>query len=118
MSDERTRSRTVGGEHKGTLLSVRGGDAEGAKLAGVGRGSVARVEAEAAVSQVDNEAERARRRIGRPSKAEPFRSVVVTLLGKEPDLLSLEVLRRAGMGGYGGGKSAFLELVHSIRPTR
>ena len=27
MSDERTRSRTVGGKHKGTLLSVRVGDA-------------------------------------------------------------------------------------------
>ena len=89
---------------------------EVAKLAGVGRRSVVRVEAEAAVSQVDNEAERARRRIGRPSKAEPFRSVVVTLLGKEPDLLSLEVLRRARLEGYGGGKSALYELIHSIRP--
>jgi transposase len=89
---------------------------EVAKMAGVGRRSVVRVEAEAAVSQVDNEAERVRRRIGRPSKAEPFRGFVVSLLAKEPDLLSLEVLRRARLDGYGGGKSALYELVHSIRP--
>lgn len=89
---------------------------EVAKLAGVGRRSVVRVEAEAAVSQIDNGVERARRRIGRPSKAEPFRSFVVELLAKEPELLSLEVLRRARLDGYAGGKSALYELIHSIRP--
>jgi transposase len=91
---------------------------EVAKLAGVGRRSVVRVEAEAAVSQVDNEEERARRRIGRPSKAEPFRAFVVEQLTKEPDLLSLEVLRRARLEGYTGGKSALYDLIHSIRPKR
>ncbi len=89
---------------------------EVAGLAGVGRRSVVRVEAEAAVSHVDNEAERARRGIGRPSKAAPFRSFVVELLTKEPQLLSLEVLRRARLDGYEGGKSALYELIHSIRP--
>lgn len=91
---------------------------EVARLAGVGRRSVVRVEAEAAVSHVDNEAERAVRGIGRPSKAEPFRSFVVEQLAGEPALLSLEVLRRARLQGYLGGKSALYELIHSIRPKR
>jgi hypothetical protein len=69
-----------------------------------------------AVSQVDNEAARAGRRIGRPSKAEPFRPFIVEQLTKEPELLSLEILRRTKLAGYRGGKSALYELVHSIRP--
>jgi hypothetical protein len=87
-----------------------------AKLAGVGGRSVVRVEAEAAVYQVDNEAERARRGIGRPSKAEPFRAFVVEQLTTEPHLLSVELLRRARLEGYAGGKSALYELIHAIRP--
>lgn len=89
---------------------------EVARLAGVGRRSVVRVEAEAGVIQVDNEAERALRGIGRPSKAEPFRSFVVEQLAGEPALMSLEVLRRARLQGYSGGKSALYALVHTIRP--
>jgi transposase len=91
---------------------------EVAKLAGVGRRSVVRVEAEALVSQVDNEAEREKRRIGRPSKVELFRPFVVEQLTKEPALISLEVLRRARLEGYAGGKSALYELIHAIRPKR
>ncbi len=49
--------------------------AEVATLAGVSRRSVGRVEAEVAVSHVDTTAEIARRGVGRPSKAEPFRSL-------------------------------------------
>jgi transposase len=89
---------------------------EVAELAGVSVRSVQRVEAETAVNSVDNEAEREQRRIGRPSKAGPFRSFVVELLAKEPKLMSLEILRRARLDGYAGGKSAFYELIHSIRP--
>ena len=89
---------------------------EVAKLAGVSERSVQRVEAESAVSHVDTAAERMERKIGRPSKAEPFRSFVVALLAKEPDLLSVEILRRARLEGYDGGKTALYELVHSIRP--
>jgi len=90
--------------------------AEVAKLAGVSERSVQRVEAEPAVSHVDTAAERMERKIGRPSKAEPFRSFVVELLAKEPDLLSVEILRRAKLEGYDGGKTALYDLVHSIRP--
>jgi transposase len=89
---------------------------EVAGLAGVSDRSVRRVEDEGAVSHVDNGVERARRGIGRPSKAEPFRTLVVELLTKEPHLLTLEVLRQAKLRGYGGGKSALYELVQSVRP--
>ena len=89
---------------------------EVAKLAGVSERSVQRVEDEPAVSHVDTAAERVERKIGRPSKAEPFRSFVVALLAKEPELLSLEILRRARLEGYDGGKTALYELIHSIRP--
>jgi len=87
-----------------------------AKLAGVGRRSVVRVEDEAPVIHVDTAAERMRRKIGRPSTAEPQRGFVVSLLAEEPDLLSVEILRRARLQGYEGGKSALYELIHSIRP--
>jgi hypothetical protein len=66
-----------------------------ARLAGVCVRSIRRVEDEVAVSHVDNQAEREKRRIGRPSKAEPFRAFVVEQLTKEPELLSREILRRA-----------------------
>jgi transposase len=89
---------------------------EVAKLAGVSVRSVQRVEAEAAVSHVDTAAARVERKIGRPSKAEPFRGFVAEQLAKEPDLLSVELLRRARLDGYDGGKTALYELVHSIRP--
>jgi transposase len=89
---------------------------EVAKLAGVSVRSIRRVEDEVPVSQVDNEAEREKRRIGRPSKAEPFRPLVVEQLTKEPGLLSLEILRRVRLEGYAGGKSALYELIHAIRP--
>lgn len=89
---------------------------EVAKLAGVSVRSIRRVEDEVPVSHVDNQAEREKRCIGRPSRAEPFRAFVVEQLTKEPELLSVEVLRRARLEGYVGGKSALYELIHAIRP--
>jgi transposase len=90
---------------------------EVAALAGVSLGSVRRVERESAVAHIDARAERERRSIGRPSKAEPFRSVVVDVLTREPELLSVEILRRAKLAGYTGGKSALYELIRALRPT-
>jgi transposase len=87
-----------------------------ARLAGVSRRSVRRVVAEPAVAHVDDEAERERRRLGRPSKAERFRGFVVARLKEDPELLSLEILRRARLDGYDGGKSALYGLVASLRP--
>jgi transposase len=89
---------------------------ETGQLAGVSVRSVRRVEDETAISDVDNALERERRRIGRPSKAEPFRPFVVEQFTKEPELLSVEIVRRAKQAGYRGGKSALYALIHSIRP--
>ena len=51
------------------------------------------------------------------SKAEPLRGFAVTLLAKEPDRLSLEILRRENGWIRGGkSKSGLYELIHSIRP--
>lgn len=88
-----------------------------AKLAGVSHGSVRRVEREPDVTQIDSGPERERRGIGRPAKAEPFRVLVAQLLATEPDLLSVEILRRAKLAGYSGGKTALYDLVSAIRPT-
>ncbi|OFV89930.1 MAG: hypothetical protein A3G76_09400 [Acidobacteria bacterium RIFCSPLOWO2_12_FULL_65_11] len=88
-----------------------------AERAGISVRSVQRVESEPAVAHVDTAVERARRSIGRPSKAEPFRRFVVELLTAEPEVLSLEVLRRAKLVGYRGGKTALYELVHTVRPV-
>ena len=87
-----------------------------ARLTGASLGSVRRVEAETDVVQIDNGQERARRQIGRPSKAEPFRPFVLEQLAKAPELLAVEIFRRAKLAGYPGGKSALYALVHAIRP--
>jgi transposase len=87
-----------------------------AKVTGIPVRSVRRIEDEAPVVVPDDAAEREKRGIGRPSKAEPFRGLVAKLLTEEPELLSLEVLRRARLDGYQGGKSALYALVSSLRP--
>ncbi|HTP28465.1 MAG TPA: hypothetical protein VMK12_22760 [Anaeromyxobacteraceae bacterium] len=89
---------------------------EVAKLAGVSEQSVRRVERESPVV-IGGDAEREqRRRIGRPTKVEPFRQFVANVLAEEPDLLSLEILRRARLDGYTGGKSALYAFIASLRP--
>ena len=56
------------------------------------------------------------RSVGRPSLVEPYRTLVEQILQAEPELLSVELLRRAQLAGYRGGKSALYELVSSLRP--
>jgi hypothetical protein len=74
------------------------GQAEIAKLVGVSKRSVERVDGESAVVDFNTDAERGKRRIGRPSKAEPFRSFLVGELATQPDVLAVELLRRAKKG--------------------
>ena len=59
------------------------GQTEVAQLTGVSEDTVRRVEREPSVAHVDDAAERRRRQVGRPSKAEPFRKLVADLLAKE-----------------------------------
>jgi transposase len=88
-----------------------------ATFSGVSIGSVRRVIAEPAVEKVvDAETERERRRVGRPAKAEGFRDVLRTALTEDATLLSVELLRRARLAGYDGGKSALYELIRTLRP--
>lgn len=86
------------------------------KLAGVSQSSVQRVAAEPPVMGFDSLAERVRRAIGRPSKAEAFRALLVAELAKQPNVRGVELLRRARDAGYAGGKSALYELIAAIRP--
>jgi len=88
---------------------------EVAKLAGTSERTVRRVEDEPAVRSVEPDETR-RRGIGRPSKAEAFRLFVTNVLAAEPDVLSLEILRRARLDGYEGGKSALYALIATLRP--
>src|SRR5579864_2361026 len=79
--------------------------------------AVRTIEAEASIVTIDDVAERKRRGIGRPSKAEPYRALVTEIVTKEPELMSLEILRRARAAGYAGGKSALYALVATLRPA-
>ncbi|MEO5767444.1 MAG: hypothetical protein ABIS92_03755 [Polyangia bacterium] len=58
------------------------------------------------------------RGVGRPSKAQPFRSFVVDLLLANPRMKSLEIVRRARVVGYEGGKSALYAVISTLRPRR
>jgi transposase len=41
----------------------------------------------------------------------------VDVLARDPDLLSVEILRRAKLNGYAGGKTALYDLISALRPT-
>jgi transposase len=98
------------------LLKAGHSKAEVARLAGVSLCSVKRIAEEVPVVHVDDAAEREKRRIGRPSKVEDSRKLVVKILEEKPDLPSLEILRRVREAGYQGGKTALYALVASVRP--
>lgn len=101
------------------LLKAGHSQVEVAKLTGTSLSSVKRIAGEAAVDHVENAAERERRGIGRPSLVEDFRKFVEGVLEKEPELKSLEILRRARTAeGYKGGKSALYGLIASLRPKQ
>ena len=61
---------------------------------------------------------RSKRGVGRPSKAQPFRAFVLDLLLKEPNLKSLDVVKRARLAGYEGGKSALYAVIATVRPRK
>ena len=89
---------------------------EVSRVTGVSVRTIRRIESEPQVEEVDDTSARQVRRVGRPSKVERYRPLVVKLLESEPELLSVEILRRARLDGYTGGKSALYTLVASLRP--
>ena len=86
-----------------------------AALSGVSVRTVRRIAAETEITTIDNAAERARREVGRPSKAEAYREVLVQALTEEPTLRTVELLHRARQAGYTGGKSAVYALAQTLR---
>jgi hypothetical protein len=77
-----------------------------ATLSGVSEKTARRIAVENPITSVDNAAERVRRHVGRPSKADAYRDVLVQALTENPELRSVELLHRARQAGYAGGKSA------------
>jgi transposase len=98
------------------LLKAGHSKTEVARLSGVSLRSVHRLAEEPPVEQIDDAAERGKRRIGRPSRVEDFRKVVVEILQEKADLPTGEILRRVQEAGYAGGKTALYALVASVRP--
>ena len=90
------------------LLNAGHSQAEVAHLAKVSERSVRRIADEQAVEHVDDHRERAERRIGRPRKVDRFRPLVEQLVQETDDdrapLKSVEMLRRARLDGYDGGR--------------
>jgi transposase len=86
-----------------------------AVLSGVSVRTVRRIAAETDVTTVDNAVERTRREVGRPSKADAYRDVLMQALTEEPALRSVELLHRARQAGYLGGKSALYALAQTLR---
>jgi len=100
------------------LLKAGHSKTDVARLPGVSLSSVRRIAEEAPVVHVDDTAERAQRRIGRPSLVKDFRKIIAAILQEKADLPSLEVLRRVREAGYQGAKSALYPLVASLRPKQ
>src|SRR6266852_763096 len=99
------------------LVSVGHTQAEVARFAGVDERTVRRVLREAPVMITASVVEDASRPVGRPSIVEPYRPLVQEIMEKDPELLSVEVLRRAKAAGYRGGKTALYELIAAVRPV-
>jgi transposase len=92
--------------------------AEVARLTGVAVRTIQRIDKEDEVKSADAKKETKRRGVGRPSKAEPFRAFIAALLASDPELLSVEILRRAKLKGYEGSKSALYSLTSELRPPK
>jgi transposase len=80
--------------------------------------TIRRIAKEEAVNHVDDVAERERRKIGRPSRAEAVRLLVCRILADDAELPTQEILRRVTLEGYAGKKSALYALVARLRPRR
>jgi transposase len=89
-----------------------------AERSGTSVDTVRRVRSEESVEHTDDKAARAKRGIGRPSKAAPFAKPISGWLASEPELPTQELLRRAKEAGYSGSKTALYALVAGLRPPK
>ena len=98
------------------LLKAHHAKVDAARIAEVSLNTVERVASEPAIQTVEDLEKQAFRRIGRPKTAEPFRPLAEQLLQDEPRMFTKEVLQRARLDGYEGGRSVLYSLVATIRP--
>lgn len=85
-------------------------------VTGVASRSIRRIEREAPSETLDDATERAKRRIGRPSKVAQWRPRIEALLAEDPTMVTVEILRRLTADGYTGCKSALYDAVARLRP--
>lgn len=87
-----------------------------AKRSGVSRRCVTNILNEPLVEDLGRAVVESDGKVGRPSTALPFAAPVQELFKTEPDLPTVEVLRRMRLKGYTGGKTALYQLVAALRP--
>lgn len=87
-----------------------------AQRAGVSRRSVSHILNEPRVEELARNAAMTDGKVGRPSIALPFTPHLQELFKTEPDLPTVEVLRRMRLKGYTGGKTALYQIVATLRP--
>jgi transposase len=97
-----------------TLKKAGLSHARAAEVCAVSERTVRRVHKEPPLGELSADA--AGPSAGRPSKIGPYRPFLEGLLGEEPRLPSVEILRRVRQAGYDGGKSALYALVAKLRP--
>lgn len=87
-----------------------------AKQTGMSRRSVAVIAKEPSVEELVRQSLDRDGKVGRPSTALPFAAEVQEIFKSDPDLPTVEVLRRVRLKGYTGGKTALYQLVSTLRP--
>jgi transposase len=87
-----------------------------AKHAGMSRRSVAVIAKEPSVEELVRRSLDREGKVGRPSVATPFSAEVQEIFKTDPDLPTVEVLRRIRLKGYRGGKTALYQIVAALRP--
>jgi len=85
------------------------------EVLGVSERSIRRIGKEPAVKDIDDEAARNERAVGRPSKAAGFEGIVREWLTENPALRSVEVFHRMKQTGYTGGRSAAYAFIAPLR---
>jgi len=87
-----------------------------AKRTGVSRRCVTDILSEPPVEELVLPTVESDGKVGRPSTALPFMPHIQELFKTEPDLPTVEVLRRMRLQGYTGGKTALYQIVAALRP--
>ena len=96
-------------------LAERKTYAEVAEITGVSLSSVKRVAREPWVEDLDDAAERKRRGIGRPSQVEKHERLIQRMLDRQPEIATVDVVKRLHKAGYRGSQTAVYTFVAELR---